>query len=57
MMIRWIKAFFAWRVVRDTGVWIYLQNSVTGERKAFRYVEAYQPCDHVWLRQQKTPGG
>jgi hypothetical protein len=48
-MFRWFKSLFAWRTVRDSGVWLYKENTITGRRKAFRYVQAYQPLDFDWL--------
>lgn len=39
-MRRWFKSLLAWRTVRDSGVWLYKENTVTGRRKAFRYADA-----------------
>lgn len=48
-MIRWWKSLFAWRDVRFTGVWIYQENAVTGERRAIKVGGCYQPIDAEWL--------
>jgi hypothetical protein len=48
--VRWLQSLFAWRAVRATGVWVYLENTVTGRRKAIKTGGCYQPLDHEWLR-------
>jgi hypothetical protein len=49
-MIRWMKSLFAWRGVRNQGVWLYKENAVTGARKAVRINRGgYSPIDLVWL--------
>ena len=49
-MRRWFRSLFAWRVVRDTGVWVYLQNDVTGARRVIRGdCNGHQPVDHEWV--------
>ena len=48
-MIAWFKRFIAWQAVRDTGVWRYEENAVTGERRAVRTGGGgYQPLSH-WV--------
>jgi hypothetical protein len=48
--MRWIKSLFAWETRRDTGVWIYQENMVTGARRIVRIARAgHQPCDFSWL--------
>ena len=49
-MIRWLKSLFAWKDIRDSGVWIYSENAVTGQRKAYRYGGGWQPLDYSFLR-------
>lgn len=49
-MLRWIKSLFAWRAVRSTVVWIYCENTVTGQRSALWRGGGYQPLDWSWLR-------
>lgn len=49
-MIRWFKSLFAWRAVRSTGVWLYAENSITGQRAAHWRGGGYQPIDWEWLR-------
>jgi hypothetical protein len=46
----WLRGLFGWKVVKDTGVWVYLENSVTGARRVSRgsWV-GYQPIDRYWL--------
>lgn len=45
-----IRSWFAWKEYRDTGVWKYLENQITGERKAIRSnLEGYQPKIFRWL--------
>lgn len=49
-MLNKLKAVFAWRDVRDTGVWRYQENSVTGERRAVPgAAKGWRPVDRVWL--------
>lgn len=49
-MIRWLKSLFAWREVRSTGVWLYRENAITGQRAAHQIMRGcYQPLDHEWL--------
>ncbi len=58
-MIRWLKSLFAWRTVRDTGVWKYQLNEVNGRRRIVRVVDGgYQPVDLMWVRtgEWRTPG-
>jgi hypothetical protein len=46
----WLRSLFAWRTVRDSGVYLYQENAVTGARRAMRYnVGGAQPLDHDWL--------
>ena len=46
---------FAWKTVRDTGVWIYQENSRTHNRRAIHLRNSgHQPCDWDWL-QKKIP--
>lgn len=42
-MIRWFKSLFAWETVFATGVWVYLQNKITGQRKAVWRGAGYSP--------------
>lgn len=46
---RFLLAPFAWRDVRDQGVWLYQQNTVTGARRAVRISRCGQPIDFEWL--------
>lgn len=46
-----IAALFAWSPVRDSGVWMYEQNEITGKRRATRYnYNVWQPLDANWLK-------
>lgn len=48
--MRWIKSLFAWETRRDTGVWLYQENMVTGARRIVRIAgSGYQPRDFSWL--------
>lgn len=50
-MLQYIKSLFAWRVVRETPVWIYMENTVTGRRKAIEIAGAgWQPVAVTWLQ-------
>jgi hypothetical protein len=49
-LINWLRAPFAWTIYRDTGVWRYLENSVTGQRMAVKTCRAGQPLMLDWLR-------
>lgn len=48
-MLAWVRSLFAWRVVRDTGVWVYQENAVTGRRRVLRFGDGWQPVDAAWL--------
>lgn len=49
-VIRWVRALFAWRTVRDRGVWRYQENRITGKRRAQRMqATGHQPVDRAWL--------
>ena len=48
-VIKWIKGIFAWRIVRDTGVWTYWENPVTGAREARWSGGCYQPVNYDFL--------
>lgn len=56
-MIRWLRSLFAWDEIRNTGVWSYQVNAVTGGRRVRRRLEfvagGYQPVDLVWVRTGK----
>lgn len=49
MLPTWLRALFAWEVVRDTGATIYRQNTITGARSASRITGGHQPIDRHWL--------
>lgn len=44
------RAAFAWETKRDTGVWLYQENRVTGARRALYCGGGYQPLNEVWLK-------
>jgi hypothetical protein len=48
--VRRICAVFAWRDVWHSGVWIYSQNAVTGQRRATWTGGCYGPLNMDWLR-------
>ncbi|GJE77228.1 hypothetical protein BGCPKDLD_3831 [Methylorubrum suomiense] len=49
-MIRWFKSLFAWRTIRQMGVYAYQQNAVTGKRRAVRLtMGCHSPIDENWL--------
>ena len=45
----WLRSLIAWRLVGDTGVWAYWENTITGQRSISRSGPGYQPIDHRWL--------
>lgn len=49
-MIRWLRSIFAWKAVRNTGVWLYYENDITGRRRAVKIMDAHQPLDRSFLR-------
>jgi len=52
-LMRWLRSLFAWETRRDTGVWLYQENMVTGSRRIIRIARAgYQPCDFAWLNEK-----
>ena len=46
-----LRAPFAWRNVREEGVWLYQVNDVTGERRAIRIIYGGfgAPTNSQWL--------
>ena len=50
VMLSFIRAWFAWKPIRNSGAWVYLENTVTGQRKAVWLHGGYQPLNHDWLR-------
>jgi len=55
-MMRWLKSLFAWRDVRSTGVWLYRENAITGQRAAVQIARGvYQPLDFDWLNGWDLP--
>jgi hypothetical protein len=50
MLVRWLRSLVAWRAVRSTGVWVYCENDVTGQRKAVQVHGGHQPLDRAFLR-------
>lgn len=46
---KWFKSLFAWRAVRNSGVWVYFENSITHQRKAV-WRGCYQPLDYKFMR-------
>lgn len=49
-MLRLIRSLFAWRTIRDQGVWLYEENAVTGARRATRIRgDVWSPINWDWL--------
>lgn len=48
-MIKWLKSLVAWKAVRSTGVLVYCENTVTGQRSAHSR-GCYQPLDYDFMR-------
>jgi hypothetical protein len=48
-MIRWLKSFFAWKEHHAAGAWVYLENAITGQRKAFNR-GGFSPLDYEFMR-------
>lgn len=59
--LRALRSLFAWRIVRETPVYVYQENTVTGRRRAVRVVPGgYVPINEQWLEggpweAQRTP--
>lgn len=49
-MFKRIRSWFAWRAVRSSGVWLYTENTITGQRCAIWRGGGYQPLDWNWIR-------
>jgi hypothetical protein len=49
-----IRSWFAWKDIRDSGVWLYQENTITGSRRAIRLSRTWQPLDVEWLEQGNT---
>lgn len=45
----WLRSLIAWRLVRNTGVWAYWENTVTGQRAVSGSGSGAQPIDDRWL--------
>lgn len=49
--LRWFKSLFAWKQIRNTGVWLYEENTVTGKRRATLInTGCWQPMDRTFMR-------
>lgn len=51
ILFLWLtRKHFAWKESHRAGVWTYIENSVTKERRAYRYIlGGYSPLDIDWL--------
>lgn len=49
-MIRWTRSLFAWDAVMARGTWVYLENGVTGQRKAVWKGGCYSPMTESFMR-------
>lgn len=49
-LVRWLLSPFAWRVVRDQGVWVYSENAITGRRQCWWRGAGYSPVDYTFMR-------
>jgi len=47
---RMLRAAFAWSLVRETDVWLYYENKVTGEHRACYRGAGYAPLDYRFIR-------
>lgn len=56
-MIRWFKSLSAWRAIRNSSVWLYEQNEITGQRRATLISGCYQPLDWDFLRDGDVVNG
>ncbi len=54
-LLQAIRALFAWRTVRDSGVYLYQENAITGARRTVQYSGGYQPKDFAWLTRVPDP--
>lgn len=48
-MIRWLKSLFAWRTVVEAGAYAYMENEITGERRAVKIAAVHSPLNRQWL--------
>ena len=48
-MLRWFLSLFAWREEHHSGVWLYEQNAITGQRRATKVSGCYQSVNLEWL--------
>ena len=49
-LIRWIRALFAWSLVRRDGPWSYFENKVTGQRRCRWDGSVYRYIDYDFIR-------
>lgn len=49
-ILKRLRSLFAWRAIRNSGAWLYLQNDITGQRKAIWLRGCYQPLNRDWMR-------
>jgi hypothetical protein len=47
---KFVKSLFAWRRVFSSGVWIYFENKIAGDREAVATFNGWCAVDLVWLR-------
>lgn len=47
---RWFRSLFAWRAILARGTWVYLENEVTGQRKAVWKGGCYSPMTTSFMR-------
>jgi hypothetical protein len=50
-ILKWLHSFFSWKPYRDTGIWRYEENAVSGKRRAIKVGPCFQPLMLDWLRE------
>ena len=48
--LRWLRALFAWSLVRKHDAWTYYENSVTGQRRCRWDGSRYSYVDYDFIR-------
>lgn len=49
-MFRFLRSLFAWRDHHQCGAWLYQENMITGDRRAFQIYTGYSPIDRTFIR-------
>jgi hypothetical protein len=46
---KWFRSLRGWQLVWDTGIWRYEENTVTGDRFAYRHGRGWERVNRDWV--------